>query len=307
MSEKQKEIGRILAAARQDQGKSLTEAAESTKIMENYLKAVEAGESDGLPSTAYFDLFARSYAQYLGLDPALFEEITDHEPAKVAAGDEGAEIEAGEPVESVSQVQTKRFVRSLIYLASAIVIVFIGFIVYSQFFMKEDDSPFQPSSAETATDMESMPDDGESEELVIPVEAYTPPGKLRLHLKTRQDVWAIVERDGDTVLNRRLVVGDERWWEADYRYSLTLGISTAVDLFVNDQKLAPLTEQAQTVSGFEINQVNYRDLLLEEQAAEAETEARPLETAPTTTETTPSPPPAESNTPPANEGATDGT
>ena len=72
MSDKYVEIGEILAAARREQGKTLKDASESTKIMENYLTAIETGDPGSLPSVAYFLLFARSYAQYLGIDPARY-------------------------------------------------------------------------------------------------------------------------------------------------------------------------------------------------------------------------------------------
>ena len=45
---------------------------------------------------------------------------------------------------------------------------------------------------------------------------------------------------------------------ANYRFMLTVGISTAIELTLNGVKLAPLSDRAQTISGLEINQVNYR-------------------------------------------------
>jgi hypothetical protein len=124
---------------------------------------------------------------------------------------------------------------------------------------------------------------------MIPDKPYHPPEKLILYMRAKQDVWALVVRDGDTVLNRRLGVGDQRQWEAEYRYNITLGISTAVDLYVNDQKLAPLTERAQTISDLEINQVNYKDFYApplgeeESQPAEAITARKTTSTIPQTT------------------------
>jgi transcriptional regulator with XRE-family HTH domain len=264
MSNKYREIGEVLAAARRDQHKSLKDAAESTKIMKQYLEALEAGLPDKLPSYAYFRLFARSYAQYLGLDPSLFVEIEEKDMASAASSSDDTksvafDIETGE---TVSKEQAKKFGRSLIYLASAIIVIFIGFIGYSQLFVGNGNESGQDESETSAGEIHSPADNEPNQvELNVPDDPYEPAGKLKMHMMVNQEVWAMVVRDGDTVLNRRLNPGEERRWEADYRYHLTLGISTAVDLYVNDLKLAPLTERAQTISGLEINQVNYEDFL----------------------------------------------
>jgi len=260
MSDKYIEIGEILAAARREQNKTLKEASESTKIMEHYLAAVESGKPDQLPSQAYFPLFARSYAQFLGIDPNLLEEIEEkHIDSKNSSPDNGAvETSGAERKENLHQVQARKFGKSLVYLVSAIIVIFAAVIVYIQLFM-DDDRPDAIQEVEISEP--AKPEQTETDILDIKAEPYQPPEKLRMRMEVKQDVWALVVRDGDTVLNRRLVAGDQRSWESDYRYRLTLGISTAVDLFVNGQKLAPLTEQARTISGLEINQVNYRDFL----------------------------------------------
>lgn len=265
MSNKYKEIGEILAAARREQHKSLKDASEITKIMEHYLIAIEAGEPEKLPSEAYFHLFARSYAQFLGIDPAIFDEIEEKNSLRIksATQPDNFELEETESVEAVSRAQARRFARSLVYLAAVVFIVFIAFIIYNMFFVEGNVRIEERQTDQSLPEDAQGPAEGgaESESLIIADTPYQPPGKLKLHLIARQDVWAIVVRDGDTVLNRRLDAGSERVWEADYRYHLTVGISTAVDLYVNDLKLAPLSDQARTVSGLEINQINYREFL----------------------------------------------
>jgi len=150
-----------------------------------------------------------------------------------------------------------------VYLAVAVFIVFIGFIIYNMFFVEGNDRTHEQQANQPLMDeAQTSAEDGPGAEAFIITETpYEAPGKLKLRMRAKQDVWAMVVRDGDTVLNRRLDAGDERAWEADYRYHLTIGISTAVDLFVNDLKLAPLSDQARTVSGLEINQVNFKEYL----------------------------------------------
>ncbi len=286
MADKFKEIGAILAAARREKKKSLKEAEESTKIMALYLEAIEAGEPEKLPTREYFMLFARGYAQYLGVDASILEgidgaPITDKDlPEPVGDMTE----EEPEPETEEPEVQARKFGKTLLYIIIGIVIVFAGFFVYIEWFAGLAEDTTEPGYTETGgANAESGSGSTEAAALIsIPDQAYQPPGKLVLRMVARQNVWTVVIRDGDTVLNRRLEAGQQRQWEADYRYVLTLGISNGVDLYVDGEKLAPLTERPRTISGVEINQVNYRQFINPPAGTSAEIVTPPATTQPKT-------------------------
>jgi cytoskeletal protein RodZ len=61
--------GTILKRCREYHEISLEEAAEATKIAENYLVALEEGQLKSFASLAYLKGFLRIYANYLGLNP----------------------------------------------------------------------------------------------------------------------------------------------------------------------------------------------------------------------------------------------
>jgi cytoskeleton protein RodZ len=63
-------IGEALRSAREAQGKSLDDAAEATRIRPSYLEALEREEFGELGGSVYAKGFLRSYAGYLGVDPA---------------------------------------------------------------------------------------------------------------------------------------------------------------------------------------------------------------------------------------------
>lgn len=63
-------FGRALEQARIAGGISLDEAATATRISTRYLLALEQEELDELPAPIYARGFLRTYAGYLGLDPA---------------------------------------------------------------------------------------------------------------------------------------------------------------------------------------------------------------------------------------------
>jgi transcriptional regulator with XRE-family HTH domain len=62
-------LGKYLKAERELRNLSLEEAAKSTKIRKQFLKAVEEDKYELLPSTVYVKGFLTIYAKYLGLNP----------------------------------------------------------------------------------------------------------------------------------------------------------------------------------------------------------------------------------------------
>jgi cytoskeleton protein RodZ len=63
-------IGEALRSARTAQGKSLDDAAAATRIRSSYLEALEEERFGELGGSVYAKGFLRSYAGYLGVDPA---------------------------------------------------------------------------------------------------------------------------------------------------------------------------------------------------------------------------------------------
>lgn len=62
------QVGTILSQARHALGQSLNDVARDLRIRRTFLEAIEEGQYDGLPGTAYTLGFIRTYAEYLGLE-----------------------------------------------------------------------------------------------------------------------------------------------------------------------------------------------------------------------------------------------
>ena len=79
--EKLRELGEILRAQRESLGLSIKDVEEETKIRSVYLMAMESGNDNISPGRAYFRVFLKSYADFLGLDGLEFSkryrEITE--------------------------------------------------------------------------------------------------------------------------------------------------------------------------------------------------------------------------------------
>ena len=265
MPDKYREIGQILAAARREQNKTLTAAAESTKIIEAYLQALETGEPDKLPSPAYFPIFARGYAQYLGIDPAIFAEIEEKatiEAESLAADRNRSGSEKKPRNHSAPAPATAKSKRTWFYFAIAGGVIVLAFVIYFFVISQTGRDLLRLGSGRTSENAESEAagntvDTGMS----IPSDPYLPPRKLQLRLVPNQEVGAVIVSDGDTVINRRLAAGEEQRWEARYRFHLSLDKSKDVDLYVNDLKLSPLPEQVPGKADVEINQVNFHEFV----------------------------------------------
>ncbi len=63
-------VGQDLRMARQRKGEDLTSVSHALKIRKDHLEALEEGNVQALPGRPYAIGFLRSYAEYLGLDPA---------------------------------------------------------------------------------------------------------------------------------------------------------------------------------------------------------------------------------------------
>ncbi len=205
------------------------------------------------------------------LFPALLQKsywipVDSEVDAATEIGDSESHISSGK--------SNKSFIKSLAYTIGGIVLLFVAFMAYNLFFADKHDDPAdeitEPPPSFSEIDQDTAKLTG------ITITPYKPPEKLDLHLRARQDVWVVVARDGDTVMNRQLSAGEERRWQADYRFVLTVGISTAVELTLNGTRLAPLADRAQTIAGLEINQVNYWDFYPDESAEDEITPSREI-------------------------------
>jgi cytoskeletal protein RodZ len=108
-------IGQILQAAREDQQLTLEQVSASTHIRLHYLKAMEAGDFDSLPSRVQMKGFLRSYAGLLGLDVNVLVEILERGPdatgtpttSEVAAQEKDQPLQAQDPELRFVQVGQK--------------------------------------------------------------------------------------------------------------------------------------------------------------------------------------------------------
>ena len=112
-------VGQDIRTARQRKGEDLATVSRALKIRKDHLEALEEGNIHALPGRPYAIGFLRSYAEYLGLDPA---QCVERFKAEIA-GRDGAD----EPLPQLSVEEDRQMPQgSLIFLVLLVIAVVYG-------------------------------------------------------------------------------------------------------------------------------------------------------------------------------------
>ena len=218
MSELHVKIGKLLRLERQRQGIALDDMSTKLKISMGNLERVEEGNLDALPSELYFNLFAKSYAEALGINYAATAEaikedigqplepedsakkgIPDDVTEATALGREGAPSGAGFKGGA-------NFLRNFAVFFGALIVLFIIFVLVNKLFLSGDngehtpDMPSEAASADISAEKQPAADESKFAAYDWNVPRYQKPSDLQLKLVARQESWATVLADGDTAI-----------------------------------------------------------------------------------------------------------
>jgi cytoskeleton protein RodZ len=207
-------IGEALRAAREAQGRSLHDAAEATRIRSSYLKALEEERFGELGGNVYAKGFLRSYAGYLGVDPApLLEAYRAQETAEAPVFEHAPRVVGG--------LQPGR--RGPGWLAVAIVCVSIILLVSLWGLLRP------------------APDPGGAQPALVTIPARTtdagaaatPAGDVRVTLRYAGASWTRVTADGRVAFEGSPGPGHRRAFTARRSLDVVLGNPPGVRLTVN--------------------------------------------------------------------------
>jgi transcriptional regulator with XRE-family HTH domain len=107
-------IGNELRQEREAHGIELEEVEAATGVRARFLRAIEEEDWGALPGEFYARAFTRTYARYLGLDPAEF--ALEHRPDRVGEGAAGPRVEP----ELVPRTPSARKARPWLPIAGAL-------------------------------------------------------------------------------------------------------------------------------------------------------------------------------------------
>ncbi|HEX5937315.1 MAG TPA: helix-turn-helix transcriptional regulator [Actinomycetota bacterium] len=167
-------VGSALRRAREVRGLSLDEAARDTRLRVDQLDALEREDFDVLPGEVYVRASLRTYASYLGIDPAKVAEVYARAAEEVQQAPPSAKLGRVERMIAASRIRDNQ--RFLLIAAASILLVLLALGLLSQ-------GEAAPPAAELASTTPSpIPDDP----------------TIRAVLATRGDVAVEAEADGVT-------------------------------------------------------------------------------------------------------------
>jgi hypothetical protein len=280
MSELHVKIGKLLSLERQRQGIALDDLSTKLKINVGNLERVEAGNLDALPSELYFNLFAKSYAEALGINyAATIEAIKEDigqplEPensAKKGIPDDATEAATAPGREgALSGTGSKggaNFLRIFAIFFGALIVLFIIFVLVNKLFLSRDNSentldmPTDAASADISAEKQLAVNESKFAAYDWNVPRYQKPSDLQLKLVARQESWATVLADGDTAIFRTLTPGRIYTVSAGYRLRVSVAVPSVVDVELNGTPVDLRNPATRRISRVAINQVNLDSFL----------------------------------------------
>jgi transcriptional regulator with XRE-family HTH domain len=289
MSVVNEKLGDLLRLERERRGFKLDKISAELKIPESNLRAIELGDPTTLPSELYFRLFAKSYAEYLGIDYARtldairvelgeFDEPATPTPRDTKKGKAAKpEPRKEPPPDEHKEAAAAGPLRKLYIVGAVIIFAFIAFVVVYLIFLRKTNSAGHDqgdTSGETQSRAIAGKTGGEN-----PAESYnwnvpelTEPDSLVLTLTARESSWATVLADGDTALYQNLNPGRVYRVAAKYRLVTSVGVPRFVTVTLNGKPAFLADPESGRISRVEVNQVN------RERFAEPRVAARPTRT-----------------------------
>ena len=223
-------IGEALRSAREARGATIADAATATRIRASHLEALEREEFAALGGAVYVKGFLRSYATWLGLDPAPLVEAF----RAAHSEDAGPHLVAGglRPIEPGYGGFGRRrrpgwlvvgsVLAGLLLAASLLSLLAPGGV---------DDAPrvAVPSTRAGGAGRATRP----------PTTTTRRPAGVQVVMAYLERSWTHVEVDGRTRFEGTPEGGERRTFRGRERVEITLGNAGAVQLIVNGQRRGP--------------------------------------------------------------------
>jgi cytoskeleton protein RodZ len=220
-------IGEALRSAREAQGKSVEDAAAATRIRPSYLEALEQEHFEQLGGNVYAKGFLRSYARFLGVDPAPLLDayraqerpdapLFEHAPTAIRGGRAPGR-------------------RGPTWLAVAIVCVSVILAVSLWSLLRPSPDPtgaqppFAPEPATTAV--------GSAGTSAPPTTARPTPRGVTVTVRYAAPSWTRVTADGEVFFEGTPGPNQRRTFRAERSIDLVLGAPAVVSLTVNGKDL----------------------------------------------------------------------
>jgi len=232
---------------------SLESIASATKISKRHLEALERGDFSHLPAPVFTRGFIRAYAGYLGLDPEEMVNAYLSDTVKASPRPEArAEAPGARP-------------RSAAILPVAAAVLGVGVVVAGVAWRAAHRARSVPAKTTVLPPVAASPFIREIPKSASPAVSGAsngaPSASLSLTLKFQEDCWIELFGDERLLFSGMLKKGEDRTFEAQSDFRLTLGNARAVTVAVNGRLLPPLGGAGQVVRDLRIDAAHLDELV----------------------------------------------
>lgn len=252
-----KDIGNFLKEKREAKGISLIEVEKDLKIRKKYLQALEDGNVDAIPGKTYIIGYLRNYSKYLGINEENINQIikTYHDLEKKTGDLEKIrEKNIYLKTKDRSLFEKKRafFPVKYVYLASFVLIIFIGLFLLSRSLKEAQNIPVplpeigneaDITIEEKADDISTLAEELiESEAEAIIAESTIEESILAeklpiLKIIAHNRAWLKVISEDKIIFEGILFEGEEFFWETDQSLEIITEYPTKIETYYDDEPI----------------------------------------------------------------------
>jgi transcriptional regulator with XRE-family HTH domain len=240
MSEIHIKLGKLLQLERQRRNLSLADMAVELKITETNLERIENGDVGALPGELFFNLFAKSYAEALGIDyaktmDAIREDMGESIEAPAGAESGGESDEGRDEKKPLVRAELGTGRKTGMYRMNPATIfttvLVVAILVLAWYLFKDQTKVSLLEKGKQV--LNAIRSDSGTE----PSASKSQIANLNLRLVARDHCWATVLADGDTALAMNLKPGRDYTVGAQDKLQVSLSMPLAVDVFLNSKRV----------------------------------------------------------------------
>jgi cytoskeletal protein RodZ len=254
-------VGAYLRELRTRRGISVEEISRSTRVLTQYLEALETDHFEGRPAPVFTKGFIRAYCQALGV--AADEALVIYESRAGGATDPkptGQESRPAQPaggLEAAKRRETAENKGRGAVLAGFVLLVVLGVALFTGTLWLQPAGT--PPEAERVAEPERVPlapapPEAEAPPRPVPAPAVPPPpvvverspgiagvtSPYRLIARTSEATWMRVRTDDGRTSEETIPAGETREWVSNRPFVLTIGNAGGVALELNGQRVPRL-------------------------------------------------------------------
>jgi cytoskeleton protein RodZ len=239
-------IGDALRVAREDQGRTLEDAARILRIRTDYLRALEDERFDVFGGDIYAKGFLRNYASELGLDP---QPLLDTYRREVGHDDvHSAQLVGGVAAPKTGRAAPPPWIAWL--LVAVVVLAVLAFIGGALGGRSPDvaSEPAGPPPSPAPTEPVDETEDAEPDQVEEEPEPEATPEGVQLLLAFEENSWTQVTIDGTVVFEQTVQAGATEPFEGTEEIRIRYGNAGGVRVQLNGEDLGAPGGRGQVVT-----------------------------------------------------------